>query len=357
MENLLIKSKICYFVLLFLHLQFWGCSYLQTMTYPTPILITDNEHVYVRYQFNEIRILGSVEPGKYDPHAYIFAVFHRAALDAPIIQRMFFPGDTLELMIAENHLNAFPHGNIAVLKAIGDDFQQEEISFSYGGKDEIVLPQFQLRKVPFYYENQYIQLAEEFSDSSRVDSGGVGLSGLVEGLHIAKTPIRGEERNMSSVIDSIDITAIPQLKNIKAFIFSAPDEAELYIDGQLKGETPLGILNLSIGEHSFKLLKEGYTPLKKILDIQPAKKVNIEFRLNRLNILHFTTNEDGLKFVLDDEHEWWDKKIKLHVESGNHVLKVYKRGEIVDEQVLNIDWNGPLEYFLPDTIAAAMDTT
>ncbi|HIC38366.1 MAG TPA: hypothetical protein EYO79_02730 [Candidatus Marinimicrobia bacterium] len=112
------------------------------MTYPTPILITDNKHVYVRYQFNEIRILGSVEPGKYDPHAYIFAVFHRAALDAPIIQRMFFPGDTLELIIAENHLNAFPHGNIAVLKAIGDDFQQEEISFSYGGKDEIVLPQF-----------------------------------------------------------------------------------------------------------------------------------------------------------------------------------------------------------------------
>ncbi len=69
------------------------------------------------------------------------------------------------------------------------------------------------------------------------------------------------------------------------------------------------------------------------------------------------TNEEGLKYVLDDEHEWWDKKIKLQVESGEHVLKVYKHGEIVDEQILNIDWNRPLEYFLSDTVAAVHDSS
>lgn len=357
MVKCVIKNKIKCMIIFLVHLQFWGCSYLQTITYPNPILIEDNEHVHVRYQFNEIRIIGSVDAGYYDSQAYIFAVYHRAALDAPIIQKMFLPGDTLEFMIAENHLNAAPHGNLAVLRTLGGDFQQEEISFSYEGDDEIILPQFHLNKVPYYYENQFIQLAEEFSDSSRVDSGGIGLWGLVEGLNIAKIPTRGNERNISSVIDSIDITAMPQLKNIKSFIFSTPDEAELYIDGQLRGETPIGILNLSIGNHSFKLLKEGYAPLEKRLDIQSAKKVNIEFRLNRLNVLHFTTKEEGLKFAMDDEHEWWDKNIKLHVESGNHVLKVYKRGEIVDEQVLKIDWNRPFEYFLPDTIAAATDST
>lgn len=351
------NDKIKLMILFLVHLQFWGCSYLQTITYPNPILIEDNEHVYIRYQFNEIRIIGSVDAGNYNPQAYIFAVFHRADLDAPIIQKMFLPGDTLEFMVAENHLNAAPNGNVAVLKAIGDDFQQEEISFSYDDKGVIILPQFILHKVPYYYENQFIQLSGEFTDSSRTDSGGVGLSGFVEGLHLAKTPKRGEERNTSSAIDSGNMTAIPQLKNMKAFIFSSPDEAELYIDGQLRGETPIGILNLSIGDHSFKLLKEGYAPLEKILDIQPAKKVNIEFRLNRLNVLHFTTKEERLKFVLDDEHEWWDKSIKLNVESGNHVLKVYKRGKIVDEQDLIIDWNEKLEYFLPVTVAAVTDST
>ena len=357
MVNRVKNDKVKFMIIFLAHLQFWGCSYFQTTTYPNHILIDDNEQVYVRYQFDEVRIIGFVDHGDYEPEAYIFAIFHRGSLNAPIIQKMFFPGDTLEFMIAENHLNAAPDGNLAVLKAIGSDFQQEEISFSYVGENEIILSQFQLHKVPYYYENQYIYLSEEFTDSTRTDSGGVGLAGLVEGVHIAKIATRGEERNTSSVLDSIGISAMPQSKTIKAFIFSTPDEAELYIDGQIKGETPLGILNLSNGEHSFKLLKEGYAPLKKTLDIQPAKKANIEFRLNRLNILHFMTNEEGLKYVLDDEHEWWDKKIKLQVESGEHVLKVYKHGEIVDEQILNIDWNRPLEYFLSDTVAAVHDSS
>lgn len=351
------NDKIKLVILFLVHLQFWGCSYFQTATYSNPILIDGNEQVYVRYQFNEVRIMGSVDHGDYEPEAYIIAVFHRGSLEAPIIQKMFFPGDTIKFIITENHLNAATDGNVAVLKAIGDDFQQEEISFSYEGENEIILPQFQLHKVPYYYENQFIQLSDEFSDSTRTDSGGVGLSGFVEGLHLAKIPTRGEERNISTFIDSIVIGSIPQEKNIKVFIFSSPDEAELYIDGQLKGETPLGILNLSIGEHLFKLIKEDYAPLEKILDIQPAKKANIEFRLNRLNVLHFTTKEEGLKFVLDDEHEWWDKKIKLHVESGHHVLKVFKRGELIDEQKLFIAWNRPYEYFLPDTVAAVTDST
>jgi len=349
------KKKLM--IIFLVHLQFWGCSYFQSVTYPNPILIADNEQVYVRYQFNEIRIIGFVNQGDYEPEAFIFAIFHRGSLDAPIIQKMFFPGDTLEFMIAENHLNAASHGNLAVLKAIGDDFQQEEISFSYVGKNEIILPQFTLHKVPYYYENQFLQLSDEFTDSIRTDSGGVGLAGLVEGVHIAKIPTRGEERNMSSVIDSTGLSAMPQSNTIKAFIFSTPDEAELYIDGQLKGETPLGILSLSSGEHSFKLLKEGYAPLKKTLDIQSAKKANIEFRMNRLNVLHFKTNEEGLKFVLDDEHEWWDRNIKFHVEMGKHILKVYKNGEIVDEQILNIEWNGQYEYLLSDTVAVSHDSS
>lgn len=357
MVNRVINGKIKLMIVFQLHLQFWGCSYFQTATYPNPIVIDDNEHVYVRYQFNEIRIIGFVDHGDYEPEAYIFAIFHRGSLDAPIIQKMFFPGDTLEFMIAENHLNAAPDGNLAVLKAIGSDFQQEEISFSYIGENEIVLPQFQLHKVPYYYENQFIQLSEEFSDSTRIDSGGVGLAGLVEGVHFAKIPTRGKERNTESVLDSTGLSAIPQSKTIKAFIFSIPDEAELYIDGQLKGETPLGILSLSNGVHSFKLLKEGYAPLKKTLEIQSAKKANIEFRLNRLNVLHFKTKEDGLKFVMDDVHEWWNKKIKLNIEEGHHNLKVYKRGELLDDVTFDIDWNKRIEYSLPDTFAASVDST
>ncbi len=60
--------------------------------------------------------------------------------------------------------------------------------------------------------------------------------------------------------------------------------------------------------------------------------------------------------MIDDEHEWWEQDIKLQIETGEHTLKVYKRGKLIDKQVLIIDWNGPLKYLLPDTIAAVADS-
>ena len=260
-------------IMIFIHLQFWGCSYFQTTAYPNPILIEDNEQVYIRYEFAEKRIIGTVEKGKYSPEAFIFAVFHKGALDAPIVQKMFFPGDTLEFMVAENHLNAAPDGNVAVLKPIGDDLQQEELSFSFTDDEEIILPPFQLHKVPYLYNKQYIQLSDEFTDSVRLDSGGIGIAGLVEGLQIAKYATRGSERNVTAEINSFSINSFPSTNRIKVFIFSTPDEAELFIDGLQRGETPLGILDLSVGEHEFKLVKENFAPLKKYwISSRPKKQ-------------------------------------------------------------------------------------
>ena len=357
MVDPLSKHRPPIYILFLMHLQFWGCSYFQTVTYPDPILIEDNEQVSIRYEYSEKRIIGSIEESKYSPEAFIFAIFHKGALEAPIIQKMFFPGDVLEFMITENHLNAAPEGNVAVLKPIGDDLQQEEISFSYSEKDEIILPSFELHKVPYLYEKHFIKLSDEFTDSVRQDSGGLGVAGLVEGLQISKLPTRGNERNIISESDSISIEGISHTGKNKLFIFSTPDEAELYIDGQLRGETPIGILDISHGTHEFSLIKEHFAPLKKTLDIQPSKRAKIEFRMNRLHVLHFKTKEEGLKFVFDDEHEWWDKDIKLNVEEGEHNFKVYQKGQLIDEFDLNCDWNFRMEYSLPDTIAASADST
>jgi len=342
-------------ILLLLHLQFWGCSYFKTTTYPEPILLADNEQVSIRYEFAEKRILGSIKENQFAPEAFIFAIFHKGALGAPIVQKMFFEDDTLEFMVAENHLNAAPDGNVAVLEPIGDDLQREEVSFSYTENDVIILPSFELHKVPYMYEKYIIRLSEEFTDSTDNDSGGVGIAGLVEGLMFSKLPVRGTERNIVSETDSVLIEGIPASGKNKLFIFSTPDEAELYVDGQFRGVTPIGILDISHGAHEFELKKEHYAPLVKTLDIQPCKRAKIEFRMNRLNVINFTTKEKGLKFVMDGEHEWWEKSIKLNVENGDHSLEVYKRGILIDSMVLNSDWNTRMEYSLPDTIAAPAD--
>ncbi len=357
MANYVNKIKFNILIITFLHLQFWGCSFFQTATYPNPILIEDNEQVYIRYEFAEKRIIGIVETESVRPEAFIFAVFHRGNLDAPIVQKMFFPGDTLELVVTENHLNAALEGNLAVLKTIGGDFQQEEIAFSFSKEDKIVLPPFQLHPVPYYYEKQTIHRADGFSYSVPIDSEEIMFARMIEGQEVAKYPKRGEERHIIASSDSIYINSIPSASTVKISIYCTPNEAELVIDGNLIGNTPIENLDLAVGLHSFKLAKKNYVPLEKKLDIQPSKKVKMEFRLNRLNIIHFKSNEDGLKYVLNGEHEWWNKRIKLQIESGKHTLNVYSRGDIVDEKVLNINWNDRMKYILPDTFAVEKDSS
>lgn len=357
MANYVNKIKSNILIIIFFHLHFWGCSFFQTATYPNPILIEDNEQVYIRYEFAEKRILGTVETEYTQPEAFIFAVFHRGNLDAPIVQKMFFPGDTLELVVAENHLNVAPEGNLAVLKTIGGDFQQEEIAFSFSKNDKIELPPFQLHAVPYYYEKQTIQRADGFSYSVPIDSEEIMFARMIEGQQVAKYPKRGEERRIITSSDSIYIKSIPSASNVIVDIYSTPNEAELVIDGNILGKTPIENFDLAVGLHSFKMVKKDYAPLEKKLDIQPSKKAKIEFRLNRLNIIHFKSNEDGLKYILNEEHEWWNKRIKLQVESGKHTLNVYSRGHLVDEKVLNINWNERLKYFLPDTFAVEKDSS
>jgi len=340
-----------------LHLQFWGCSYFQTATYPTPILIEGNDQVHIRYEFAEKRIIGKVDAGDNRPEAYIFAVFHRGDLSAPIRQKMFFLQDTMELLIAENHLNAAPDGNLAVLKVIGGDFQQEEIAFSYSGEDIINLLPFQLHKVPYHYVNQTIQRAEGFTFSDHVDSVEIMFARMIEGQPVGKYPKRGDERNISVPSDSISIDLVMGPGTVKTSITSTPNIVEVIIDGRPQGETPIKSLDLTAGRHTFKLLAENFAPIEKVLDIQPSRKAKLEFRLNRLNTIRFKSKESGLKYVLNDDHEWWDKRIKLQVESGKHILKVYNKDELVEEQNWNIIWNERLSFTLPDTIATVKDST
>jgi len=349
------KVRTNFILVLFLHLHFWGCSFFHVRTFPEPVLIDNNQQVFIRYEFQEKKIVGIVEAGNYTPEAYIFAIFHRGNLKAPIIQKMFFPEDTLVLLIAENHLNAAPEGNLAVLKTIGGDFQQEEVAFSFSEEDIILLPPFQLHPVPYYYEKQTINRADGFSYSVPIDSEQILFARIIEGQEINKYPIRGDERHISNSFDSIMVSPIPGPGSVTSFINSTPEGAALIIDEEECGKTPISS-KLQPGIHTFKLIKDGYVPFVKELDIQPANNVSIDFRLDRLNTITFKTKEKGLKFILDENYEWRAHKVKIQVESGKHLLQIYKNGELIEERTMNINWNNRIQYFLPDTFAPAEDS-
>lgn len=356
MGNPLINLRYLSLASMILHLHFWGCSFFQSVSLPEPVLIEDNDHFSIRYEFSEKQIVGSVIPGAFTPDAYIFAVFHKGAMEAPIVQNMFFPGDTLKLIVAENHLNAAPEGNVAVLQPIGSDFQQEEISFSYTEEDIINLTPFTVHRVPYHYAKQRIHIKDALIDTVPLDSGHGVIPGLVNDLQIAKYPVRGSERNVMTSVDSLTILQIPEKTKNKLFVFSSPVDATLYIDGYLRGITPLGILDISSGIHTFTLMKEKYAPFIKTLDLQPCKSARIEFRMNPIYTLQFSTQDKGLKFVLDNQHEWTDQKIKLQLEQGKHILKIYKEDQFIEQLELNCIRNSRLKYHLTDVVAAVADT-
>jgi hypothetical protein len=72
---------------------------------------------------------------------------------------------------------------------------------------------------------------------------------------------------------------VPQPLTGMLVLNSTPAMAEIYIDGERKGETPMRINKLTVGKHSLRLVKEGYKPVNKTFNIEDGKTLELEERL------------------------------------------------------------------------------
>lgn len=67
----------------------------------------------------------------------------------------------------------------------------------------------------------------------------------------------------------------------KADINSTPALADLYIDGQKKGQTPQRLTDLAEGRHTLRLLREGYLPYESSFDIKEDSTTNLSVVLTK----------------------------------------------------------------------------
>ena len=72
---------------------------------------------------------------------------------------------------------------------------------------------------------------------------------------------------------------VPQPLTGMLVLNSSPAMAEIYIDGERKGETPMRINKLNVGKHSLRLVKEGYKPLNKSFNIEDGKTLELEEKM------------------------------------------------------------------------------
>ena len=136
------------------------------------------------------------------------------------------------------------------------------------------------------------------------------------------------------------------MPKVKLSINTIPEKVEISLDGNILGETPIIGKKISPGEHTFNIQKDGYAPISYGLNVNPSKSISLDFFMNPVYDIKFKTKEVGLIFELNDTHRWTDNTISMQIEAGNHHLRVFKLGEIIDEQVIIADQPLTFQYYL-----------
>ena len=129
-------------------------------------------------------------------------------------------------------------------------------------------------------------------------------------------------------------------------INTIPENVEVSLDGNILGSTPISGKKISAGGHTFEIQKEGYAPISYDLSVNPSKSVSLDFFMNPVYDVRFKTDEVGLIFELNNTHRWTEDLIRMQLEAGDHHLRVYKLGEIIDEQVIVADQPLTFQYYL-----------
>tara|TARA_A100001011_G_scaffold56306_1_gene55325 strand:- start:413 stop:1126 length:714 start_codon:yes stop_codon:yes gene_type:complete len=160
----------------------------------------------------------------------------------------------------------------------------------------------------------------------------------------------------NTVTDSLAIILDNSLKKIKKkktiiskvslSINTIPEKVDVFLDGSLIGKTPILGQKILSGDRIFEIRKDGFAPISYELNVNPSKSINLDFFMNPIYNVKFKTDEVGLIFELNDDHRWTEDAIRLQLEAGDHQLRVYKLGEIVDEQIIVADQPLTFQYYL-----------
>ena len=140
---------------------------------------------------------------------------------------------------------------------------------------------------------------------------------------------------------------------VKLDVNTIPTKVDIHLDGVNIGSSPIRNERISPGLHRFEIKKKGYAPLSYDLLVNPAQAVELDFFLNPIYECKFKTDEKGLVFELNGVHRWDVDLVRLRLEAGDHLLRVFKIGEIIDEQIINVDQPKKYNYFLKKPLSAS----
>jgi len=138
---------------------------------------------------------------------------------------------------------------------------------------------------------------------------------------------------------------------VKLDVNTIPAKVDILLDGVNIGSSPIRNERITPGVHRFEIKEKGYAPLSYDLLVNPAQAIELDFFLNPIYECKFKTDEKGLVFELNGEHRWDVDLVRLRLEAGDHLLRVFKIGEIIDEQTIRVDQPKKYNYFLKQPLS------
>ncbi|AXI24711.1 serine/threonine protein kinase [Methanofervidicoccus sp. A16] len=107
-------------------------------------------------------------------------------------------------------------------------------------------------------------------------------------------------------------------------ISSDPSDAEVYINGEYRGNTPLE-LKLDPGNYSVKVTKDGYENYETKIEIKTGKTTEVNAVLKPYGILKIYSTPSGAKVYIDGYYKG-TTPLTVEVSPGTHTIKIKKDG-------------------------------
>lgn len=197
------------------------------------------------------------------------------------------------------------------------------------------------------------QLKLEQEQNLEKAPGSDSLQAIIQDEKIADVPkIKSPEELIDSLV--VELRKKPEkvikkkaiIPKVKLAVNTIPENVLISLDGNILGKTPIVGKKISAGNHTFKIQKDGYAPISYDINVNPSKSISLDFFMNPVYDIRFKTDEKGLIFELNDKHRWTEDMISMKLEAGDHHLRVYKLGEIIDEQIIVADQPLTFQYYL-----------
>ncbi len=127
----------------------------------------------------------------------------------------------------------------------------------------------------------------------------------------------------------------PKTGNIN--IFSTPSDADVYIDNELIGKTPIQNYVIDAGKHTIKIAKEDYEDYTEMIEVNIGQTKTVQATLMPLfGYIQIQSLPDGANVFINGEYKGVTP-LSIKLKTGEFTLRLEKEGYKTIQEVLRID--------------------